>query len=337
MNDYEQRIKTLEDKVKILEETLETLKNMQMSEQMEGYIQKRTKTLRMAELINSLSDQPGLDLSKEQDAVREIQAQKRSVDEQIASAINSSINYSEECATDLKYFEYEIENGIGDYKRPLQELSEYIGKGIRITAYNGFDCESIIIPKEIDGLPVTSIGENAFKNATFNDIVMPDTIKAILCMAFYGCKNLTEIELPKELIYLGHFAFQSSGLHHVTIPNNVTVIEDWCFCYCEDLMSVTFGNKLLRIGERAFDHTKVKTYIFPENVQTISYDAFCNGYMQIDVECVFLGKYTNVVDGSSGLYQNVKTIYCLPGSNAQKFAREWNIPIKPLSEFKAED
>lgn len=38
MNDYEQRIKILEEKVGILEETLETLKNMQMSEQMKGYL-----------------------------------------------------------------------------------------------------------------------------------------------------------------------------------------------------------------------------------------------------------------------------------------------------------
>lgn len=45
MSDLEQRVKTLEAKVKILEETLETLKNMGISEQMESYIQqKKTST-----------------------------------------------------------------------------------------------------------------------------------------------------------------------------------------------------------------------------------------------------------------------------------------------------
>ena len=61
MNDLEQRVKTLETKVKVLEETLETLKNMSLSEQMGSFIQSRQKSLRMVELINSVSDDDKLD------------------------------------------------------------------------------------------------------------------------------------------------------------------------------------------------------------------------------------------------------------------------------------
>ena len=61
MNDLEQRVKTLETKVKVLEETLETLKNMSLSEQMGSFIQSRQKSLRMVELLNSVSDDDGLD------------------------------------------------------------------------------------------------------------------------------------------------------------------------------------------------------------------------------------------------------------------------------------
>ena len=43
MNDLEQRVKALETKVKVLEETLETLKNMSLSEQMGSFIQSRQK------------------------------------------------------------------------------------------------------------------------------------------------------------------------------------------------------------------------------------------------------------------------------------------------------
>ena len=142
MNDYEQRIKVLEDKVKILEETLETLKNMQMSEQMESYIKAKTRTLKMAELINSVSDDNELDLSKEQNALNEIRKKKRSIDDQVESALRKSDDYSEKCATDIKYFEYEIENGKSFRENDIEELSSFIGKGIRITAYIGFDCES---------------------------------------------------------------------------------------------------------------------------------------------------------------------------------------------------
>lgn len=43
MDDLEQRVKALEAKVKILEETLETLKNMGISEQMESYVKQKSE------------------------------------------------------------------------------------------------------------------------------------------------------------------------------------------------------------------------------------------------------------------------------------------------------
>lgn len=49
MNDLEQRVKTLEGKVKLLEETLKTLKNMSLSDQMGRFIQSCQKSLRMVE------------------------------------------------------------------------------------------------------------------------------------------------------------------------------------------------------------------------------------------------------------------------------------------------
>lgn len=65
MNEYEKKIKALEEKVKILEETVETLRKMQMSEQMQTYLNSRTQTLKFVELINSLSDKQKFDLNCE--------------------------------------------------------------------------------------------------------------------------------------------------------------------------------------------------------------------------------------------------------------------------------
>ena len=44
MHELEQRIKMLEDKVKVLEEALDALRKMQISEQMSSYIRNRTRT-----------------------------------------------------------------------------------------------------------------------------------------------------------------------------------------------------------------------------------------------------------------------------------------------------
>ena len=333
MNDYEQRIKVLEDKVKILEETLETLKNMQMSEQMEGYIKAKTRTLKMAELINSVSDDNELDLSKEQNALNEIKNKKKSIDEQVESALKS--NYSEECATDIKYFEYEIENGMGDYDSPVQELAEYIGKGIRITAYNGFDCKSIIIPKEIDGLLVTSIGEKVFQNTSISKVILPKSLKAILKNAFYSCSQLTHIDLPDGLVHMGFGCFEKSGLKKINIPDSVYQIKYNCFWGCKNMTSAHIGKNLSTLESNVFRDTAINTLIIPENVQRVSNCVIgSNFYRDANVTFVFLGKETTI-DGER--LKNVKMIYCLPGSNAQKHAREYNIPMKPLSEFKMEE
>lgn len=89
MNDLEQRVKTLETKVKVLEETLETLKNMSLSEQMGSFIQSRQKSLRMVELLNSVSDDEKLDFDKERETLNNVRVAKNTVDAQISQALRN--------------------------------------------------------------------------------------------------------------------------------------------------------------------------------------------------------------------------------------------------------
>ena len=343
MNDYEQRIKVLEEKVKILEETLETLRNMQMSEQMQGYIKAKTRTLKMAELINSISDKPELDMSKEQNAVKSIEAQKRILDHKIANSIENARNSMNRPETSPELFDYEIENGmITDTfgkKVNNQCMTPYVGKGIRITSYNGFGSEDVLIPKEIEGKPVISIGEKAFMNATFASIDLPDTILFILSSAFKGCSNLSHIDLPDDLIFLGDNCFSNCGLSYISFPNNIEKIEYGCCSDCKELRKATIGNKTKRIERASFQGTAVFQIIIPENIEEISSRAFFNGYRTVEnIECAFLGRKTKVDEWVSiDTFYNVKCIYCLPGSEIQKYAREHKIPIKPLSEFKSEE
>lgn len=255
MNDYEQRIKVLEEKVKILEETLETLKNMQMSEQMQGYIKAKTKTLKMAELINSISDKPELNLSKEQVAVKSIEAQKRILDHKIANSIENARNSMNRPETSPELFNYEIENGmitdVFGKKVNNQCMTPYVGKGIRITSYNGFGSEDVLIPKVIDGKPVISIGEKAFMNATF-----------------------AEIDLPDDLIFLGDNCFRNCGLSYINFPNNIEKIKYGCCSNCKELRKAIIGNKTKRIEGASFQETAIFQIIIPENIEELSSRAF---------------------------------------------------------------
>lgn len=355
MSDLEYRVKELETKVKILEETLETLKNMQLSEEMEEYIQSKTKSLKLVNLMNAVSDEPALDFSKEEKSVRKVQAAKNSIDKQIVAALRNTTVFSEQYPDDPRYFNYEVESGIvkigkNATKAKDEALSKYIGKGLRITSYNGFDSERVIVPAQIDGQPVISIGENAFQNASFSEIILPNSLKVILKSAFEGCTNLQYIDLP-QIEYLGEKCFSNTNLKSICIPDSIEIIPHSCFSFCDNLENIILGNRIrvlkgwaftgclklknislpetVQIIEDCFRSTALKTLIIPSGVCEISNEAFSsNGH---GVTCVFLGSETKICMGHN--FSGVNQIYCLPGSNVQKFAREHSIAMKPLSEF----
>ncbi|MDE6834962.1 MAG: leucine-rich repeat domain-containing protein, partial [Ruminococcus sp.] len=73
---------------------------------------------------------------------------------------------------------------------------------VKITGCNK-DATEVVIPAEINGLPVTSIGDAAFRY----------------------CAGLISIEIPDSVINIGSFAFSDcSSLESVTIPESVTSI-----------------------------------------------------------------------------------------------------------------
>ena len=67
-----------------------------------------------------------------------------------------------------------------EHPKPERALQKLVGKGLRITAYTGFDAERVVIPAKIGGQPVVSIGEKVFKNTTVSEVILPGSIKAIL-------------------------------------------------------------------------------------------------------------------------------------------------------------
>lgn len=360
MSDLEQRVNALEAKVKILEETLETLKNMGISEQMAGYIKQKKQTLKLVSLINAVTDEPELDFRKEEESLANLSRAQRTVDNQIQMALKEAGTFSDDFPDDPRYFNYEIETGMTtntlwhrQEKNPA--LSKFAGKGLRITAYNGFETDRAIIPNEIDGQPVISIGEKVFMNTTISEVILPKSIKAILSEAFSGCKNLKHIDLPDTLEYLDDLCFSRSGLTELAFPNALKAVPSFCCNDCSELGTISFGRQITEIGAYAFDgckkissvslpeslseigmkafaETSITTIIFPSMVTKVNGDTFDDGYSgnPRKIICAFLGKDTTL----GGRPDNVSLIYCLPGSKIQQAAREYSIPIKPLSEFR---
>lgn len=368
MSDLEQRVKVLESKVKLLEETLETLKNMNLSEQMGSYIQTKSRSLKIIELVNSLDNESQIDFDKEREAINNVQTTKKAVDDQIRQALRNAGTFSDDFPDNPQYFNYEVESGFTTdpiTKRIIKDslLERFAGTGLRITAYNGFETNRVIIPSEINEQPVISIGEKAFINAPISEVIFPKSLKAILDSAFSGCKNLKKVDLPDTLRYMGSGCFSGSGLTELAFPNSLISIPSRCcagcdnmetigignqvnvihysaFSDCSKLHSVTLPESLSEIDSWAFEGTSVSTIIFPSGMKKVSHEAFGQSSFlksSINVNCVFLGKDTTIDGSDFERFNYVSQIYCLPGSNAQKYAREHNIPMKPLSEFRMED
>ena len=89
----------------------------------------------------------------------------------------------------------------------------------------------VIIPEEIDGMPVTIIGRRAFYRCDgLTSVSIPPTVVNIRLQAFSDCKNLTD----------------------VVISEGVTEIETAAFIRCRELKSVTFLGDAPRVGEDIF-------------------------------------------------------------------------------------
>ena len=145
-----------------------------------------------------------------------------------------------------------------------------------ITGYNGSG-KNLIIPELLDGVPVTSIGQQAFVNcATLESVEIPDSITIMGYWAFSGCSKLKQVKLSKNLKYINMDCFsECSALESIVIPEGVTQLAQGAFMHCTNLKEIELPSTLEGIYEHAFARCINLTQItIPEKVNVIAYGAF---------------------------------------------------------------
>lgn len=158
----------------------------------------------------------------------------------------------------------------------------------------------LVIPATIEGLPVTAIGDNAFRSCdilssitipnsvntigsrafqfcnSLTSMVLPDGISSIASYTFYGCTRLQSITIPNSVTAIGSRAFQDcSLLTSIVIPDSVIELASYVFYRCTSLIEITIPNSVSTIGERAFQECEsLPAIVIPESISTIPSRAF---------------------------------------------------------------
>lgn len=118
-----------------------------------------------------------------------------------------------------------------------------------ITGLNDFEGGSLVIPSTLNGLPVTVIGDKAFKSRDeITSVIISDSITDIGREVFANCQNLENARIGNGATFVGYWMFQGCPkLAAVHIGDNVTLVGHGAFMLCESLETITLGKKVARI------------------------------------------------------------------------------------------
>lgn len=170
---------------------------------------------------------------------------------------------------------------------------------IEIIGLENYSVKELIIPSEIDGKKVTSIGEEAFYGEYITSVEIPDTVTHIGDYAFGECERLVDVIIPGSVTSIAGDAFSGTPwlesqreanplvvVNHILIdgttasgdvkvPEGVTSISEEAFSYAENINSIAIPDSVTYIGEKAFYWcTNLAEISIPENITYVGYQAF---------------------------------------------------------------
>ena len=152
--------------------------------------------------------------------------------------------------------------------------------GVDPNLISPFGRRVIVIPSTINGLDVTHITENAFKNTYITSVTIPESVTTIEPSAFEGCPLLTTLAFngTSQCATIGDKAFKQTGLTTVTVPESVTTINTGAFEGCTSLSALLFNgtSQCATIGDSAFKSSPLQAVSIPSSVTTIGNSAFNN-------------------------------------------------------------
>lgn len=184
----------------------------------------------------------------------------------------------------------------GDYEYKVMDNGTIV-----INKYKG-DAAELVIPDNINGIPVTRIGGMAFsEKKSLESITFPDSITYIGGWAFWLCSGLKNVTLPKGLTVIEEYTFNGcTGLETIELPQTMRYLNKGAFYNCPSMTDIVLPDGLFKIGESAFSNcTGLQEIDIPDSVTQFGPNAFsaCKGLKRVKLSssvkhlpyCAFYG------------------------------------------------
>lgn len=150
-----------------------------------------------------------------------------------------------------------------------------------ITGYTGNETE-IDIPSELNGLTVTHIRYEAFRNKGLTRVTFPNSLESIGNSAFVD-NRLEKIEIPESVLVIEAHAFQNNALTEVYFAEGLISIRSAAFGRNE-LTEIQIPSTVEYIGSSAFSVNKLTNVHIPKSVKDIGVAFIFNPLEQITVD-----------------------------------------------------
>lgn len=222
---------------------------------------------------------------------------------------------------------------------------------IEITAVSTMADGTIEVPSELDGLPVTVIGDHAFASTAAEEVILPDSISAIGDMAFAGSKTLHKVIIPDGIERIGNECFMNcTNLQVVRLPQSLKSIGVRAFYGCSKLMGMDIPDNVSEIGEMAFASCAWLNWIYlPDSLEVLETGVFENDpkltkltlpdkvelvksrALPNTLEILVVNNNNCIIDDTNHLYNikpDVCTIYASDSCrNIKKFASDYGFLV----------
>lgn len=173
------------------------------------------------------------------------------------------------------------------------EITKYTGAGGDVT-----------IPEEIDGKPVTGIGECAFKDCEkITGVTIPNGVKIIGRNAFSLCKNLTSVIIPASVTSIGYHAFfETIWLKNIQESNPFVIVNGILIHANIYEGTVNIPEKVKSIGDSVFfTRPYTEAVNIPDSVTKICTSAFDSSTCEV----TYKGTTYTSKDGYKALYKAI--------------------------------